>query len=214
MPENLKIVQVDCVHPQSSVIQTAGKILEQDGIVIFPAACMYGVAANALSDKAVKKVFQLKHRSKQKAILVLVPDRDALNDLVVSIPQPALKLMERFWPGKLTLVFQAKKKLPPALTAGTEKIGIRLPAHPVATALVKAAGFPITGTSANLSGKENAVSTDQLPKAIVDGTDLILDAGALKGGVGSTIVDVTTTPVTILREGLIRAGQIWETLSG
>ena len=212
MPDPAKIIRVDPVSPDKKTVQTAGKILHQDGLVIFPAACMYGVAANALSTKAIEKVFTLKQRPKDKAILVLVPGPESVLDFAASIPETARKLMAAFWPGKLTLVFKAKNDLPKALTAGTGKIGIRQPGHPVALKLVQTAGLLLTGTSANLSGQDNCTTVGQLPKKIIEQSNLILDAGTLKGGSGSTIVDVTTEPVTILRQGRVSTAQIMAAL--
>ena len=208
MPDFAQILRVAPDDPDNGSIKKAGKVLEQNGIVIFPAACMYGVAASAVSNEAVEKVFRLKQRPKEKAILVLIPGPGSLPELAASIPPAAEKLMSAFWPGKLTLIFKARKRLSPILTAGTGKIGIRQPAHPVARALVNQAGFPLTGTSANLSGGSNAVTIDQLPLPIMEDADLILDAGRLKGGMGSTIVDITTDPVSILREGQVSKEQV------
>lgn len=213
MPDSTNIVRVDPVSPDRDIIRTAGKLLEKDGLVIFPATCMYGVAANAFSHTAVKKVFDLKQRSKKKAILILVPGQENIPDFAASVPDTAKILAAAFWPGKLTLVCHAKKNLSDLLTAGTGKIGIRQPGHPVTLELIKNTGFPLTGTSANLSGKDNCITTDQLPQRIIEQSDLILDAGTLKGGAGSTIVDVTTDPVTILREGQVSAVQIRQALA-
>ncbi|MCK5837770.1 MAG: threonylcarbamoyl-AMP synthase [Desulfobacula sp.] len=205
---DLKIISIDPVTPASDTILTAGKILRSNGIVIFPAKCLYGVATRALDKKAVEAVFQLKQRPLNNPILVLIPDRALLPDLATSIPQTALKLMDAFWPGNLTLVFEAQKHIPELLTAGTGKIGVRLPLHPVARALVESLGFPITGTSANLSGQDSCHRINQLDAAIIHQADLILDAGSLKGGAGSTIVDVTGSCIHILREGEVSKDQI------
>ncbi len=208
MRKNAQIVKVDPDTPGQKTMQTAGKILKQNGLVIFPATCMYGVAANALNNSAIEKVFALKQRPKNNPILVLVPSPEYLKKLVQSIPYQAKKLMSAFWPGNITLVFKAKSTVSTSLTAGTGKIGIRLPAHPVVHALSNSVDFPITGTSANLSGQDSCTTTKDLPRSIIDQADLILDAGSLKGGMGSSIVDVTITPVTIIREGQIPAAQI------
>ncbi len=207
-----KIVSVDPVAPEPDCIVKAGKILQKNGIVIFPAKCLYGIGANALDEMAIKKVFHLKQRPWNKPILVLIPDRTWLADLVVSISRHANKLMDAFWPGNITLVFEAKTHISKFLTAKTCKIGIRIPAHPVAKALIKYVNFPITGTSANLSGESGCYKIDQLSSALTDQADLVLDAGRLKGGMGSTIVDVTVSPVAIIREGEILTGQINEIL--
>ena len=202
------IVSIDPAGPDPDHITKAGKILRQSGIVIFPAKCLYGVAANALDEAAIKKVFHLKQRPWNNPVLVLIPDRKRLPDLVTAVPDEAWALMDAFWPGNITLVFEAKKHIVKRLTAGTGKIGIRIPSHPVAKALVEYLDFPITGTSANLSGQGGCSRVEQLPSAMIDQADFVLDAGKLKGGIGSTIVDVTRTPVTIIREGEITANQI------
>ena len=120
--------------------------------------------------------------------------------------------MNRFWPGDITLIFEAQESLPQNLTAGTGKIGIRLPQHPIAIALTKAVQNPITATSANLAGLDGCSRTADLDRLLTDNVDLILDAGTLQGGSGSTVVDVTLTPPVILREGAVPASDIWEAL--
>ena len=207
-PENLRFP----THPDHGQIIEAGKIICCQGIVIFPAQCLYGVAANALDPDAVRKVFEIKQRPLNNPILVLIHTRDDVNRLVKKIPPAARVLMDRFWPGNLTLVFGAAAPVSPLLTAGTGKIGIRIPAHPAARALVAQAKGPITGTSANLSGQPGCSRVDQLPSAMILGADLIIDAGPLKGGPGSSIVDITTDPVRIVRQGAVAALQIHQAL--
>lgn len=199
---------IDPANPDPDIIYTAGEIIKNNGIVIFPAKCLYGVAANALNDQAVEKVFHLKHRPANNPILVLIPDKTGLLDLVTHIPKTAQKLMKAFWPGNITLVFNARDHVSQRLTASTGKIGIRVPVHPVARALVASVGAPMTGTSANLSGQESCHAIQQLDPSIVKHADLLLDAGVLKGGTGSTIADITTPSVKILRHGEITADQI------
>ncbi|WDP85359.1 MAG: threonylcarbamoyl-AMP synthase [Desulfobacter sp.] len=207
-PQPLNILRVNILCPEDSVIQKAKNRLVQHGVVIFPAHCLYGVAANALDPRAVERVFLLKQRPKNNPLLVLVKDLDSISPMVKSIPDPAKRLMENFWPGRLTIVFEAADHICPLLTAQTGKIGIRLPGHPVARALVEAVDFPVTGTSANLSGEPGCTQTCALDPSIITNADLILDAGRLQGGAGSTIVDVSAGPVKILRHGSIPARQI------
>ena len=204
MPEtDRKMIRVDSLRPDHGIIEQAGKILADKGVVIFPALCLYGVAANALDPAAVEKVFRLKQRPKDNPILVLIRSKAALQDLVADVPPAAQKIMDQFWPGGITLVFNAASHISPLLTANTGKIGIRLPGHPVAKALTESVDFPITGTSANLSGHPGCIRATDLPQSIVDDADLILDAGRAQGGTGSTILDVTCDPVRILRHGAI-----------
>ena len=122
--------------------------------------------------------------------------------------------MEAFWPGSLTLVFHAAAPVPSNLTGYTGKIGIRLGGYPVASALVRAVGGPITGTSANLSGQGGCVSVAEIDRSIKNQVDLVLDAGTLRGVRGSTVVDVAVDPPRILREGAIDAEKIWTVLKG
>ena len=121
--------------------------------------------------------------------------------------------MEAFWPGKLTIIFPAKETVPGILTGNTGKIGIRLPEHPVAVALVRALKTPLTATSANRSGKPGVFRIRDLDAAFLKKADLILDAGDLKGGAGSTVVDVTKDPPQVLREGEISEKELSEALA-
>jgi len=208
-----KIIRFDPVTQDTTSIIRAGGIIRNSGIIIFPTRCLYGIGARALDEKAIAKVFQIKQRPLNNPILVLIPDESVLKDLVKSIPEPAKKLMKIFWPGSLTLVFEAKDEIPKLLTAGSGKLGIRVPSHPVAKALVDLLEFPITGTSANLSGRASCDRVSLLDPSIIEKSDLVLDSGVLKGGIGSTIVDVTVSPVRIIREGEISSEQIQKTLA-
>ena len=207
-----KIIRVAQNYPDPDIINQAAGIIKTGGLVIFPAACLYGVAANALSAAAVEKVFQLKQRPRNNPILVLIKNTNQLGDLVAAVPDKARILMNRFWPGGLTLVFDAAGSVCSMLTAGRHKLGIRLPGHPVAQALVNSVDFPVTGTSANLSGQPGCIRTDMLCPEIVEKANLILDAGPVKGGAGSTVVDVTCTPPRILRQGATSAKDIYACL--
>lgn len=212
-PEDLPENHLDSVHPDPVSIKQAGGIIRNQGIVIFPAQCLYGLAANALDPQAIQRVFDLKLRPRSNPILVLIQGPEDLKNFVKKVPGAARILMEKFWPGNLTLVFEAAEKVSPQLTAHTGKIGIRIPSHPVARALVRQAQGPITGTSANLSGQPGCNQVCNLPSAILDGADMILDAGPLAGGAGSTIVDVTENPVRILRQGRVAPAEIFQALS-
>ena len=213
MHDKNNIVAVDSTNPETDIIKRAGKIIQNSGVVIFPAQYLYGVAVNALDEKSIQRVFNLKKRPVNNPVLVLIHDQDQLLNLVKSIPSSAQLLMDAFWPGNLTIVFKAKNSVSRLLTANTAKIGIRIPAHPVAKALVKYLKSPITGTSANISRQKGCSQINQLDPSIIDHADLILDAGILKGGTGTTIVDVTTSAkINIIRQGEISALRINEIL--
>ena len=183
-------------------------------MVVFPAKCLYGLAVDAFNPGAVSRIFKVKQRPPSNPILVLISDISCLGQLVAKIPRTAESIMEHFWPGDVTLVFEAGPDLPRVLTAATGKIGVRLPQHPVARALVKAAGIPVTGTSANISGENGCCRVDGLDFRVLQGVDMVLDAGILKGGEGSTVVDVTQCPPKVLRQGEIGETEILQCVSG
>jgi L-threonylcarbamoyladenylate synthase len=183
-------------------------IIGRGGVVVFPAKCLYGIAVDARNPEAVARVFEVKRRPQDNPILVLINERQDLERLVKRVPEKAVALMDRFWPGDVTIVFEAVDDLPGVLTAYTGKIGIRMPQHPVARALIKQLGTPMTGTSANISGARGINRVQDLAPALVSRVDLVLDAGELKGGKGSTVVDVTGDTVKVLREGEVAEADI------
>jgi len=198
-----KILSLDPESPDQGTINKAAWLLRQGGLVVFPTSTLYGLGAHAFATRAVDRIFQIKRRPPQNPLLILIGHLGDLSPLVKAIPKVATRLIKNCWPGGITLVFEAVHTLPPNLTGHTGKIGIRLPGHPVASALVKAVEGPITGTSANLSGKVGCTAISNLDRQVRDQVDLILDAGTLGGGKGSTVVDVTIDPPRVLREGTL-----------
>ncbi len=181
----------------------AAEVIRAGGIVAFPTETFYGLGVDATNDSAIQRLFDIKKRSRDQPVLILIPDVDVLDRYVVKIRPTARRLMARFWPGGLTLVFEAAAGVSPLLTAGTGRIGVRLSSHPLATGLTRAVDRPITGTSANLSGRPGCLSAEEVSQALAGRLDFILDGGKTKGGKGSTILDVTIEPPVILREGMI-----------
>lgn len=210
-PSN-KVRKVNCANPETGIIAEAASIIRNGGVVVFPTRSLYGLGADAFNARAVNRIFHIKQRPVNKPILVLIKDKDELDRLAALVPTAATAIMERFWPGRVSIVFQAKKRLSANLTAGTNKIGIRLPGHNIAYTLVKAAGSPITGTSANLSGSAGCFQINDLDEKIVHSVDLILDAGPLRGGAGSTVVDVTGETPLILRQGELSKKDIFNVI--
>jgi L-threonylcarbamoyladenylate synthase len=204
----LKIYKLNHEHPERQIIQRAVNVIKQGAIIGFPTRCLYGLGADAFNAAAVDRIFKIKQRSSQKPILILIAQRIQLKRLVSNVSTTAARIMDHFWPGGMTLVFEAADSVPHHLTAGTAKIGIRLPGHPVAAALVNSLGRPLTGTSANLSGRPGCRRIDDLDPQIIQHLDIVLDAGPLKGGTGSTVVDVTHDMPRILREGEVSGKEI------
>lgn len=184
-------------------IEKASQIILRGGVVAFPTETFYGLGADVLDLEALQKVFQIKRREENKPLLLLVADQTWLPELVKEIPPVAGKLMEKFWPGPLTLVFQASPHLPSVLTANTGRVGLRISSHPVAQALVQAVGRAITATSANVTGHPSASLASEVSHALGKGVDAILDGGKTAGGVGSTVLDVSGALPNIIRQGTV-----------
>jgi L-threonylcarbamoyladenylate synthase len=200
---NCQILAVD-----SQGISRAGEMILQGSVVAFPTETFYGLGADAMDEKALQKIFRIKGRKENRPLLLLVADRTWLPGLVKEIPPRAEHLMEKFWPGPLTLVFEASPRLLPILTANTGKVGLRISSHPVAQALVQAVGRPITGTSANRSGRPSASLPSEVFQALGKKVDAILDAGKTAGGLGSTVLDVSTDWPKIVRPGAISGAEL------
>lgn len=196
------------------MIREAAEIIRKGGVIAFPTRCLYGLGADAFNPVAVARLFRIKQRSAAKPILILIDSPSRLEPLVTRISNFADTIMARFWPGRVTLVLEASAMIPADLTAGSGKIGIRQAGHPVAAALAAAARGPITGTSANLSGQPGCHRIEDLTPAIAEQLDLILDAGPLEEGRGSTVVDVTGDTPRVLREGVVSKHDILSIAGG
>ncbi len=203
-----EFLDIDPEHPDPAIIQQAGRVIRAGGVVVFPARCLYGLGVDALNPPAVKRLFEIKRRPPTNPILVLIRRRDDLRRLVADVPDLARKIMDRFWPGGVTLVFRARPDIPAELTAGTGKIGVRLCGTTAASDLIAAAGGPITGTSANISGTSGCADIAELDPRVAAQADIILNAGKLAGGVGSTVADVSENRLNILREGAVSAAEL------
>ncbi len=210
MPETIqaKIRPINTNHPDPVLIQQAVRLMKQGGVVVFPTTGLYGLGADATNATAIDRIYKIKGRSSAKPILILIKNEHHLNDLVANVPPIAVDIIKEHWPGGVTLVFDARNILPANLTAGTGKVGVRLPAHPVAAALVSESDFPITATSANLAGDDGCATIDKIPFEVIDKVDLVLDAGTLTGRGASTVVDVTGSKPVVLRKGRVSVADI------
>jgi L-threonylcarbamoyladenylate synthase len=194
---------VDPVHPAPGDLDAAARVLRAGGLVAFPTETFYGLGANALDPAAVGRVFRAKGRPADKPLLVLVESAERAAAVVAELPGPARRLIARYWPGPLTLILRARPELPHALTAGTGTIGLRVPDHPVARGLARAAGFPITAPSANLHGGASPRTAAEVLTGLGEAVDLVLDGGPTAGGAPSTVLDLTGD-----RPRLVRAGAV------
>ena len=189
-------------------IEKAAQWILQGKVVAFPTETFYGLGADALDAEALQKIFRVKQREEDKPLLLLVADQTWLPGLVKDIPPRAGPLMERFWPGPLTLVFEASPHLPSLLTANTGKIGLRISSHPVAQALVRVVGRAITATSANVSGQPAASEAGEVFRSLGKRVGVILDGGKTAGGLGSTVVDVSGASPKIIRQGALARAEL------
>ncbi len=196
-----------------AAVAEALRVIAGGGVVALPTETFYGLAADPFQEKALKRLYRLKKRPEEKPILLLLGDEAQLFQVVKEVPPLARKLMRRFWPGPLTLVLPARERLPLYLTAGTGKVAVRLTSHPVPRLLAQKYGRPLTGTSANLSGRPPATTPNEV-LAMLPEVDLVLAGGSCAARAPSTIVLVTQEEVRLLRAGAIPWREIAKTLKG
>jgi len=192
-------------------IARALNILQAGGLVAFPTDTVYGVGALAFDANAVESIYVAKDRPIEKAIPVLIGDPADLEKVGADIPDSARKLASRFWPGPLTILVPKRADLPEAVSA-TATVGVRVPDHEVARALLHAAG-PMAVTSANISGKLSPVTAREVYEQLKDRIDLIIDGGKTPGGVPSTLVDCTSEELKVLREGPLSLDELLSALN-
>ena len=191
-------------------ISRAFEILEAGGLVAFPTDTVYGVGALAFNGGAVESIYRAKDRPVEKAIPILIGDPGDLEKVGVDVPNSAHQLAERFWPGPLTILVPKRTELPEAVSA-TSTVGVRVPDHEVARALLRTTG-PMAVTSANISGAQSPVTAQEVYEQLVGRIELIIDGGKTPGGVPSTLVDCTSSELKVLREGPISLDELLSAL--
>ncbi len=193
-------------------IEKAVAILRTGGLVAFPTETVYGLGADASNPAAVKKIFAAKGRPQNHPLIVHLPDASHLARWVREIPIAAHRLGERFWPGPLTLILHRAENVPDALTGGQDTVGLRVPAHPVAHALLQAFASGIAAPSANRFGRISPTTAEHVRAELGEQVDMVLDGGSCDIGIESTIVDLSGSQPTLLRPGKISASEIEEVL--
>jgi L-threonylcarbamoyladenylate synthase len=196
-------IQIDPRNILPSSIAKAVAILAAGGVVAFPTETFYGLAADARNERAVERIFEIKGRSFNNPLALIISRADDLRLLTDYVPAAAKTLMTAFWPGPLTILFKASPAVSPRLTAGTGKIGVRISSHPIAQALVARMGRPVTATSANLSGGKECITAVEVRGQMANVNLPVIDGGPTPGGRGSTFLDATVDPPVLLREGAI-----------
>ena len=201
----------DAMHGQ---IRTAVDVLASGGVAAIPTDTLYGLAACAFDESATLKVYELKGRPEGMALPLLLSDAEDALLCAEDVPPQAWTLARRFWPGALTLVLRKSAAVPDIVTAGLPTVALRVPDHPVPRAIVKTLGAPITGTSANLSGRPGITNAAAVRAEFGDAIDFVLDGGDAPGGVASTILDLSGDEPRVLREGSVSWQEIEDALRG
>jgi L-threonylcarbamoyladenylate synthase len=200
-PRATRVVSVDPEQPDAQAIADAARVLTHGGLVAFPTETVYGLGANALDSAAVAALFDAKGRPSTDPVIVHLAAADELRDVARAIPPVVDRLASRFWPGPLTLVLRKAPRMPDSITGGLDTIGIRVPAHPVAYALLRAAKVPIVAPSANRFSCPSPTRAEHVLDDLNGAIDVVLDAGPTSVGVESTVVDLTSSPPVVLRPG-------------
>lgn len=206
------VVSVDAVHPDETIIERAAAVLRAGGLVAFPTETVYGLGADATNHAAVARIFTVKRRPFTDPLIVHVASIDDVPPLVADFPATASTLARAFWPGPLTLVLPRSVRVVREVSAGLDTVAIRVPAHPVAHALVRAAAVPVAAPSANLFSCPSPTRAEHVVVDLGSAVDLILDAGPTPVGLESTVVDLTTDPPAVLRPGGVSVERLREIL--
>ena len=186
-------------------VRRAAELLRAGEVVALPTETVYGLAANALDENAVAKIFQIKGRPANNPIIVHVANNEMAKRCVTNWPELADKLAKSFWPGPLTIVLPHAEIIPKILTAGGETVGVRWPSHPFIQAVIRECGFPLAAPSANLSNSVSPTNAEHVRKNLGGKISLIVDGGQSQVGIESTVLDLMVSPPRVLRPGMIHA---------
>jgi L-threonylcarbamoyladenylate synthase len=207
----ISVESISSAAAQTALLQAA-EVIRRGGTVAFPTETVYGLGANALHPAAVEKIFLAKQRPAWDPMIVHIADRDMLAKVAVRVSGNAQQkidaLMDKFWPGPLTILLPKQPVVPSAVTAGRELVGVRMPAHPVALALINAANLPIAAPSANRFGHTSPTTAQHVLEDLEGRIDLVLDSGSAWCGVESTVIEVRETETILYRPGAIPAEEI------
>ncbi len=196
------IIKIDTAHPERA-FSRAREVVRSGGVIAYPTETFYGLGADPANRVAIKRLFEIKGRPAAQPILLLIRNADEVGRWASRITPAAEVLMEKFWPGPLTLVFQARPGVIQEITAGRRTIGLRMPGSPLTLKLLEVLGSALTGTSANISGGRSPRTAEEAADAIGGAVDLILDGGRTAGGRPSTVVDASQDLPKLIREGAV-----------
>lgn len=203
-----EVYQLSTESIDDKPILRAAEVLHCGGLVAFPTETVYGLGANALDAAAVGRIFAAKGRPPNNPVIVHVASVAQARELAAEWPGAAARLAARFWPGPLTLVLPKQAVIPDLITAGAATVGLRIPAHPIARALIAAAGIPVAAPSANRSNLISPTTAEHVLKGLAGRIDVLLDGGPTPGGLESTVLDLSSTQPRMLRPGLVGPAEI------
>ncbi|KUO42525.1 MAG: tRNA threonylcarbamoyladenosine biosynthesis protein [Candidatus Hadarchaeum yellowstonense] len=206
------VLKVSPVQPEPEKIKIAAQTIRDGGLVAFPTETVYGLGANALDERAVLRIFQAKNRPTDNPLIVHIANKEDVYLLAETVPSKAEILIDRFWPGPLTLLMPKSELVPAATTAGLATVAIRMPSHPIARALIAEADVPIAAPSANLAGKPSPTTAQHVWDDLSGKIEVLIDGGEVGFGVESTVLDLTADPPTVLRPGPVTVGELRQIL--
>lgn len=205
-----RVVRIDMNNINRPLLKAAGELIRDGGLVAFPTETVYGLGANGLDAQAVGRIFKAKGRPADNPLILHISRVRELDRLVACVPHTARRLIDRFWPGPLTLIFKKSPLVPDVVTAGLDTVAVRMPSHPVAKGMIYYAGVPVAAPSANISGRPSPTRISHVLDDLMGRVDMIIDGGDVTVGLESTVAQVTGDGVFVLRPGGITLEKLKE----
>lgn len=208
MAVQTQIIKIGLHHAERDKIGKIAEVLQKGGIIVYPTETFYGLGVTCYRKEAIQRIYRLKRRDYAKPLSLVISDRTMMEELAIDIPPVFRALAREFWPGPLTMILKASSQLPQELLSSEASVGIRMPALSWLRELIKETGFPITATSANLSGQREISEPDEVIKTFRGKVDLIADGGKTPGTLPSTVIDLTSGIPQIVREGAVPVSKL------
>lgn len=209
---NTQLIKIYNIERDFKKIGLAAEILKNGGLVALPTETVYGIAANALDEAAAARIFKVKGRPADNPLIVHVADLEQLYGLVSDFPETAMLLAKKFWPGPLTMVLPKSGRIPDSVSAGLSTVAVRMPSHPIISAVIRESGLPLAAPSANISGRPSPTSATHCVEDLNGKVDMIIDGGDCEVGVESTVITLVSDIPRLLRPGMVTLEQLREIL--